>query len=681
MNFFNQVPFLRILLPFVAGITLWLSGWQDIPGLSVFSGIFAACLFLFLFTTGKTGETSKLLYGISLQVFLFVAGWFICNFSNERNNPQHYVNILSQEPQYYAGHVSEIPVEKTKSIKTEITLQHAKVNGEWKNVNGKIIAYFAKTDSARQITTGQTIVFSGALQDVQGPLNPHEFDYKNYLALKNIYYTTYLKENNWALAASQQNSSTFTFTQKIRKYLLDTYRESGLQQNEFALVAALVLGYDDEIDRPLMNAYSHTGTLHVLSVSGLHVGIIYVLLGFMLGFLNKNKKQTWLRVFLILTILWFFVLLSGFSAPAVRAALMFSLILIGKTLFENTETANIVFVAVFVSLLYNPFWLANAGFQLSYVAVLGIIYLYPYFYNMFTFSSGIADKIWQLCSVSIAAQIATLPITLYYFHQFPVLFLVTNLVLIPVSTLVMYGGILVLVFSKITFLSKLLVWLTAISVKLMNGCALFFDHLPFCVADNIHLSLMNMVLMYLFIVIVFAAIEFRSTKLLSDSFVIISVMLCISIFLDLQAKKNNELVIYHSDKSEVLGIFDGTRYTQICNTVDDRLTGTLRENKIYHDAVFHETKQLSKTTLILAGTKKVLFITSPELASETLINSTNPDYIWLPARALRGKKIPSLICQTKNLVITGNTYSKKALNCLDSAYLTNKKGALIVSLH
>ncbi|MGZ3863442.1 MAG: ComEC/Rec2 family competence protein [Bacteroidia bacterium] len=680
MNFLNRIPFLRILLPFALGIVLWLSGQKDFPKLAVFSGIYAACLLFFLFTVKQTKEIPKMLYGIALQVFLFVAGWLGCGLNNQKNNPQHYVNILSQEPQYFAGYVSEIPAEKAKSIKAEITLQNAKVNGEWKNINGKIIAYFSKTDSARLIETGQTIVFTGALQDIQSPLNPHEFDYKNYLALKNIYYTAYLKENNWAICRSQQHASLFTIAQRIRKTLLDTYRESGLQQSEFSLVAALVLGYDDEIDRPLMNAYSHTGTLHVLSVSGLHVGIIYVLLGFMLGFLNKTRKQIWLKVFLILGFLWFFVLLSGFSAPAVRAALMFSLILVGKTLFENIETANIVFVAAFVSLLHDPFWLADAGFQLSYVAVLGIIYLYPYFYNMFTFSSGLTDKIWQLCSVSIAAQIATLPITLFYFHQFPVLFLLTNLVLIPVSTVVMYGGILVLIFSKVVFVSKALVWITAISVKLMNGCALFFDKLPFCVIDNTHLSVINMLLMYLLIVLVFIAIEYRSTLLLMYSFALTAIMFCVSIFLDLQAKKNNELVIYHSDKSEVLAIFDGNKYTQICDTIDERLTGTLRENKICHDAVYEEIRPLNKASLIMAGSKKILFLRSPDLLSQTLIKAINPDYVWLPARSLRGKKTPSVLCGTKNLVITGNTYSKKALNCLDSACLTNKKGALIVSL-
>src|ERR1035437_3506916 len=405
MNFLNQIPFLRILFPFATGIAVWLLGKQEAPQLLFLAAVYAICLLIYFLMVKKAKEISKFIFGTVLQIFLFAAGWMFCQLNNEKENSQHYTQILSQEPEYFSGYVSEIPAEKTKSIKAEIVLQQACIKGEWKNTSGKIIAYFKKTESAKKIETGQTIVFASPLKEVAPPLNPHEFDYKNYLALKNIYYTTYLKENNWKTADKLQTSSFFTVTQKLRKHLLDTYRQSGLQETEFALVAALVLGYDDEIDRPLMNAYSHTGTLHVLSVSGLHVGIIYVLLGYMLSLLNKNKKLIWLRVFLILSFLWFFVLLSGFSAPAVRAGLMFSLILIGKTLFENVETANIVFVSAFVSLCYNPFWLTNAGFQLSYVAVLGIIYLYPYFYNMFTFSSGFGDKVWKLCSVSLAAQL------------------------------------------------------------------------------------------------------------------------------------------------------------------------------------------------------------------------------------------------------------------------------------
>ncbi len=681
MNFLNQIPFLRILFPFATGIAVWLLGKQDAPQLLFLTAVYGICLLVYFLTVKKAKDISKFIFGTALQIFLFTAGWMFCQFNNDKENPKHYTQILSQEPTCFSGYVSEIPAEKSKSIKAEIILQQVKLKGEWKNTSGKIIAYFEKTESSKKIETGQSIAFASPLIEIAPPLNPHEFDYKNYLSLKNIFYTTYLKENNWKTIDKLQTSSFFTITQKIRKHLLDTYRESGLQETEFALVAALVLGYADEIDRPLMNAYSHTGTLHILSVSGLHVGIIYVLLGYMLSFLDRKKKLIWLKVFLILSFLWFFVLLSGFSAPAVRAALMFSMILIGKTLFEHVETANIVFVAAFASLCYNPFWLANAGFQLSYVAVLGIIYLYPYFYNMFSFSSGIADKIWKLCSVSMAAQLATLPITLYYFHQFPVLFLITNLVLIPVSTFVMYGGILVLLFSKVTFISKALVWFTAALIKFMNASALFFDDLPFCVIDNIHLSIINMLLMYALIVLVFLAIEYRSNKLLLSCFSVTIIMFLISIFYDFEVKSKNELVIYHSEKSSAMGIFMGNKYVEISDSVDARLASTLRENKIYHDFISEEKINLNETSLILIGSKKIIFSKNVNSISEKLIQTIQPDFVWVPAHALKNKKRSFVLCQTKSLIATGTIWNKKTLDCLNNAWLTNRKGAFIVSLH
>lgn len=677
MNFFNQVPFLRILLPFIFGAIAWLLDYRQAPQLVFAVTAYGICVAVFILTTNKTREVTKIAFGITTQLFLFASGWMISQFNDERENPGHYISLLSQQPEYFSGYIGEIPVEKAKSIKAEIVLQQVKVNGQWKNTSGKIIAYFERSPLSAQIETGQTIVFNGALSEVAPPLNPNEFDYKNYLSRKNIYYTTYLHEQNWKTANGLANSSLFTYTQKIRKYLLDTYRNSGLGDEEFSLVAALVLGYDDEIDRPLMDAYSHTGTLHVLSVSGLHVGIIYMLLGYLLSFMDKKKNLAWLKVFLILGFLWFFVLLSGFSAPAVRAALMFSLILLGKTLFENVEVANIVFVSAFLSLLYNPFWLADAGFQLSYLAVLGIIYLYPYFNNLFEFSSSWAEKIWALCSVSIAAQLSTLPVTLYYFHQFPVLFLVTNLILIPVSTIVMYGGMLILIFSKVVFLSKGLVWLTAALVKFMNGCALFFDKLPFCVIDNIHLSILNMLLMYILLVLVFLAIERRSYKLLLSSFSLTAVMLVISLYFDMERRSTREMIVFHSDKSCAMGIYNGNEYIQVSDSTDSRLKEILRQNKIYHDFISERNLALSNTSLIFVGNEKFLFVKKKELFTTRLISVIEPDHVWMPAYALkRNKKATAL----EDLIVSGTFRNKNIAEYPKDTYITGKKGAFVVSL-
>ncbi len=636
-------------------------------------------LYFILIKQSKT--FTKVLFGVLLQVFLFISGWLLCAYNNDKQNIDNYNNYSATDIESYSGYISEIPVEKTKSVKAEITLQQIKYKGKWQTASGKMIVYFEKADKAKNLETGNTIVFIGKPQEMQTPLNPHEFDYKAYLNLRNIYHSVYLKDESWGVVDKVQTFTLFSFTQKIRKQLLNTYRQSGLENTEFAMVAALVLGYDDEIDRPLLNAYSHTGTLHVLSVSGLHVGIIYMLLGYMLSFLDRNKKTTWIKVFLILGFLWFFVLLSGFSAAAVRAAFMFSLIMLGKTLFEQVETANIVLVSAFFSLCINPFWLADIGFQLSYTAVLGIIYLYPYFNNMFAFSWGFANKVWALCSVSIAAQLATLPVTLYYFHQFPALFLITNLVLIPISTLVMYGSILVLLFSKVTLVANVLVYITGFLIKIMNACAVFFDSLPFCVIDNIHLTMINLIGLYLLLFLVFISIEERSYKLLMSSFVVAVVILILSIFFDLQTKRNNELVIYQSDKTNMLAVFSGNRYVQLSDTIpDDRLQSTLRENKIYHDVVYEKSGQLTNTSLLIVNHKRILFAKDVMILSQQFINSINPDYIWITGNSLKRVKLPEFFCKQEHVIVSGKFYNKKAIACLTNVYLTAKQGAFIVSL-
>lgn len=628
----------------------------------------------------RSHSVTKLLFGIFSQLFLLLAGWGICHYHDQRNSPGHYSGLLSSEPAFFAGHISDLPAEKEKTIKVEVAIQAAKVNGRWKNTSGKVILYLQKSSAARFLQSGGGIVFSAQLKEVPPPLNPNEFDYKTYLSRKNIFYTAYVRENNWSSTSAIAHFSLYGFAQKAKAYLLKTYKECGLQDNEFAMVAALVLGYDDEIDQPLLNAYSHTGTIHVLSVSGLHVGIIYLLLGYLLAFLKRSRAQVWLRVFLILFFMWFFVLLSGFSPPAVRAGLMFSLILIGKTLFENVETSNIVFVSAFLSLCYDPFWLADIGFQLSYAAVLGIIYLYPYFYNLFSFSWGVAEKVWALCAVGLAAQLATLPLTLYYFHQFPNLFLVSNLVLIPLSTIIMYGGMLILLFSKLVIISKALVWLTAFLVKVMNATTLFLDELPFCVTDNIHISFLNMILLYLLIFFVFMAIEQRSLRLIISSLALTVVMLSVSLFYDIRSKDNNSLTIYHSDKTTAISIFGANNCTLLIDTLpDERLSTALREDRIAHDVVHKKDLPLTEVCLVYTKGKKILFAKSGELVTEKLVGAIAPDIIAVPAKGLKRKKQRTNLCNSNKLVISGRTYRKTG--CMEDAWYTQDKGAFVLSLH
>ena len=679
MNLLSANPFLRVWLPFASGIALWLLGYTDAPQLLFVAVLYLLCMVLWLALIKRSQPWLKSGFGLLAQIFLLVFGWGLCNFHDARRHVGDVGGLLSAEPAYYSGFVSDLPAEKKKTVKAEVTLQHAKVSGAWRPVTGKVIVYIEKDSASRLLQAGGRIVFSAPLRQVNPPLNPNEFDYKKYLALKNIFYTAYLPSDDWNAVAGSEEFSVYTFSQQVRQRLLRIYRESGLKGDEFAMVSALVLGYDDEIDQPLMTAYSHTGTLHVLSVSGLHVGIIYLMLSYLLAFLDRKLLLKWLKVLLVLVVLWFFVLLAGFSAPAVRAVLMFSLILVGKTLFEHVEVTNIVFAAAFFSLCYNPFWLADVGFQLSYLAVLGIIILYPRFYNMFTFSSSLADKIWALCSVSIAAQIATLPLTLYYFHQLPVLFLLTNLVLIPASTLIMYGGMLILLLSKIPVICGALVWVTGFAVKAMNATTLFFDSLPFCVIDNINLSLVNMILMYVLIIVLYVAFDRRSFRVFTYALGLGMAMCVISIAYTLYRPQAGRVLIYHAEKCSALQLVSGNTVVQLTDTVpDERIAGVLKENFTKHDGVHLQQQRLGKTSLVLAGAHRILFCQDGAQVSARLLQAVKPAYIWLPARAVKRWKQRKALEGAHNLVITGKLY--KVHESLAEAYYSQNKGAFILSL-
>jgi hypothetical protein len=245
----------------------------------------------------------------------------------------------------------------------------------------------------------------------------------------------------------------------------------------------------------------------------------------------------------------------------------------------------------------------------------------------------------------------------------------------------MYGGILLLLFSKIKIMATVLVWITAFLIKTMNSCALFFDSIPFCIIDGIHLSLINLILLHVLILLVFISIEQKSYKVLMSSFALAIVIVCISICFDLQSKTNNELVIYQSAKTNVLNIITGNKCTQFSDTIpDDRLQSTLRENKIYHDVVFENDLHLTNTSLIIVNHKKILFSKDANLLNEKFINTIKPHYIWLIGSSLKENKLPRFLCEKKNIIISGKVWGKKNATCINNSYSTAKQGAFVLSL-
>lgn len=453
MIHFRNNPFVRILIPFVAGIVL--SSAFDLQLNTLYPIVFSLALLIALFFINKrtVTEGNKWSYLLVADLFLLASGFYCCYAYNIRNDAGYFGHFVADKPQVWLGEIKDLPIEKENFYKVQVEVKEIEKE---RSVTGRVMLYIKKPFDVSVLTPGQTFRSESRFIQPKPPLNPHEFNYKRFLALKNIHYQTFVEPGNVEYLKGPTEFSLTKFGLAIKQSIKSDLETSTLNKAAAQLCVALLTGYDDEIDPETINAFAHSGTLHVLSVSGLHTGILYAVLVFVLGIVDKHKRYKWVQLILITVVLWFFVLITGFSPPVLRAVIMLNLIALGRSYYSysSEHAINIVAVSAFLILVFSPLLIYDAGFLLSYSAVLGIICFQPWFSSWIRSKHKIVNKTWQLISVSMAAQLSTLPVTLLFFHQFPIWFMVSNLVVIPLCTVMMGLGFLVLV--KLSFVAPLI---------------------------------------------------------------------------------------------------------------------------------------------------------------------------------------------------------------------------------
>ncbi len=346
-----------------------------------------------------------------------------------------------------------------------------------------------KTDSSSFIPqVDDFVLVTAKLQPLQKPMNPFEFDYAEYLNRQHIRFQLYGQAGSWKCIENTGRHNWKGYFITWRENLLSLFEKYGIRGDEYAVLSALVLGKTDDVDDEIMAAYSSAGAIHVLAVSGLHVGLIYVILAPPLRWAFPGKKKKFIKTLLPAIILWFYAGLTGFSPSVLRAAVTFSFFIVADNYSKDKNIYNTICASAFFLLLWNPFFLFEVGFQLSYLAVIAIVALQPKIQSLVYFKNKWIEKIWQLTSVSLAAQLLTFPLALLYFHQFPNYFLFSNLLLVPLSTVILYTAIAFVALSWWSFPAAILAWLSSKLTALMNGIANFFDKLPYSLTDKISIT-------------------------------------------------------------------------------------------------------------------------------------------------------------------------------------------------
>ncbi|NOS91755.1 MAG: ComEC family competence protein [Cyclobacteriaceae bacterium] len=422
---------------------------------------------------------------VGLCAISFV-GYQLVTIRTDLNNPLHFM-YAADTIHYYTAIVRSVPVEKAKSWKVEMEVRAIRTD-QWKKSEGKVLLYMAKDSVPLSWKFGDQILIKGSPVLLSSPANPEEFDYKRFLSFKNIYHQQYVRPFQIRWIAGAERSGFIFYSHQVRHWASDQIAKYIHDPQAQGIASALVLGVTDGLDSDLLNAYAASGAMHVLAVSGLHVGIIYALLLFLLKPFAKFRGSVWLTAGLSLLCLWGFAFVTGLSPSVLRAVTMFSFVALAKPFAQRTNIYNTLAASAFALLLYNPYLIMSVGFQLSYLAVLGIVYLQRPIYNLWEVKSRIGDWVWQITCVSLAAQIATFSLGLLYFHQFPVYFLVSNLFVIPLSTAVLVLGIILLCISSISMVATLLGKLLSVMIYLLNQTVFVTEKLPFSLISDIYIT-------------------------------------------------------------------------------------------------------------------------------------------------------------------------------------------------
>ena len=489
MTDWSKYPFVRMLIPFALGI--WVSIFVVAFRLSP-TFLIAASLSLLVMAVLTAfllkHQRHSWFFGAVMASYLFMAGYSLVRVHGKEDRESYYRNFQA-EASYYVARVYDYPTERPNSIRTVLELEYQFGDSlPSRPVSGKVMAFFPKSDSAFALHYGDLIAIPAPIREVSPPLNPEEFDYRAYLARKGITGQAYLKDDDWIDLQANDANPIYAFSYRFRDVLLASLHRSGLNDNEFGVAAAILLGYDDYLADEVRKNYVAAGSMHILCVSGMHVGIIYLLASFLLGFLNRKKWQKTLKQVLLLALIWFYALIAGLSPSILRASLMISFVIIGEAIRRKGFVINSIAASAFILLCINPNNLFEIGFLLSYAAVMGIVVLQRPIYNLLYVKNKLLDKAWQITAVALSAQIATIPFTLFYFQQFTTYFCLSNLFMTPISFIVVISGMILLLVSWIPYLNTLVGYLVWGSVYVMNWVVAKIESIPYSIIKGLYIN-------------------------------------------------------------------------------------------------------------------------------------------------------------------------------------------------
>lgn len=665
--------FFRMLIPLVAGIAAgYLLFFHHLYSYGVFFGYAILPLFtLLILCYFFKRYTLRWLFGAVLFVFLFSSGGYLIT----SKLAQIVYNFPKVEGAYSVC-ITDHPQEKNKTMLCRAHCMKLVDSLSSRSVDRDVLLYFHKDSLSLSLKRGNELLVYSRITQPKNNGIPDEFDYARYLTFKGISGLGFVDAGKYRLMYTEQTLTDNSFFEYLRRKAIDSresllsvFRRLGFKGDEFAVFSALTVGYKDKLSEDIRDVYSISGASHVLALSGLHIGFLYALIFWcMHTMMGDGKRARLVRLPVILILLWGFAFFTGLSPSVVRSVFMFSLLTLSDTFKQKSLSFNSLAMSAFFMLLVYPFWLFDVGFQLSFFAVASILLLFPRVYRIIPVQgkNRLVKYIWGLMSISVVAQIGTAPLVIGYFSRFSTYFLLTNLLVIPLVSLIMYGAVVMFIFIPFPFISQSIACVVRFLVKLLNTSVGGVEQLPYSSIDSVWLDQVEIIALYLLIILTFRFLSFRSGHRL---LVLCSCLLLFCSYLFFQNFRDRpsmSLAFYHIGNCSAVHCIepDGRSWLVHADSiVDDKYLRKVASNhwKRFHlssplsiNSDYSDSDMIVKNNILYFGGKKICMVHDNSWEYKQSINPIAVDYIYIIKGYKGTLKSLSKLFHFRNVVLDGS---------------------------
>lgn len=550
----SRIPFFKLLIPVIVAILV--NYYLTVIPFAVYIAVAGVVVMIFSFLVKREKQFSlRWLYGLGLNIFIIGLVSMIFSYHDKQSTYS-----FSDDEDYYVGYIMDIPSEKPRSVACNIRLKYPN--------DKKVIVYLQKDSITCLLAPGDEIIFRSKLQSFKNFGNPDDFDYERFMKIKGYSGTTYLSSSNWQETGKSVNNIS-TVSQKVRAKIISYYESFGLDSDTFAFITALTIGYKNFLTDELQESFRKSGTSHILAVSGLHVGIVFIIFYTIFSFLGKRGKMFQIRQLLIILALWFYAFITGFSPSVLRAVIMLTVYCTGSLIQRKGFTYNTVAIAAFIILITFPYSLFDISFQMSFIAVLSILFFQPILDKFILPKNKVTKYIRNLFTVSLAAQLGIFPVVLYYFGTFPTYFFIANMLIVPLIGIIIYSVISVVVF-KLLALSGLKIfsiifvlfrWILNALVTVVFKISSIVENLPFAQVSDFYITTIQLFLVIALILSLTLFLVNKQSKYLILTLLSLIFLLTTDTF-SLLNEQPTQLVVYNKTGESEIGLFHkGKRYS------------------------------------------------------------------------------------------------------------------------